>query len=248
MELTPEGFLLCRDVAIARCGTQLYRNSEIPHLEADDGGWISVDREPSEVFNPRSIASFIGKPIVNDHPMDMVTPDNYEHLTIGQVYNVRRGTNHDHDLLIADLLFTTKRGINLVRSGKRAVSVGYDAFYEQTGRGLGRQRNIVANHLALVDEGRCGSRCTILDGAAHYNLDADFNEAAHPRVSAGQTGGGQFTSGSGPRTGGGFTSGSGGSAVKPTGKTEHFSAKMPVSGKLHGVEFKPWAAHQSAES
>ena len=36
--------------------------------------------------------------------------------------NVRRGDG----VLLADLLFTTRRGIELVRNGKRGVSVGYD--------------------------------------------------------------------------------------------------------------------------
>jgi 8-oxo-dGTP pyrophosphatase MutT (NUDIX family) len=238
-ELTPEGFLLCRDVPIARCGTQLYRNSEIPQLEADDNGWISVDREPSEVFRPDSIASFSGKPIVNDHPMDIVTPDNWGELAIGVVGNVRRGQNHDHDLLIADLLFTTKRGINLVRGGKRALSVGYDAFYSQVAKGMGRQSQIVANHVALVDEGRCGARCTILDRAPHYGIDAvwqtgdvEFDPAKHPHAPAGAPGG----------AGGQFTSTEGGGGV--SGKSTTYSKTSPAVGTLNGVEFAHWDGHK----
>jgi ADP-ribose pyrophosphatase YjhB (NUDIX family) len=224
MALTPEGFLLCKDVPIARCGTQLYRHSEVPQLECDDHGWVSVDREPSEVFRPDSLASFTGKPIVNDHPLDIVTPDNWNALAIGVVQNPRRGSDSDHDLLFADLLFTTKQGINLVRSGKRAISVGYDAFYEQTAKGLGRQRQIVCNHVALVDEGRCGPRCVILDGCPHYDYEADdvtsssgwtgreFKESEHKRVPKGQHGGGEFTSGGSGVGGRGGVSGAGGPA------------------------------------
>jgi hypothetical protein len=173
-DLTPEGFLLARDIRIARCGTQFYRDVELPDVVAGRDGWICVDRDPSEVFNEDSIASFTGKPITNDHPTTVVTPDNWHNLAIGTVQNVRKGTGSDHDCLVADLLFTTQRGIDLIRTGKRALSVGYDAFYEQTSPGRARQRQIVANHVALVDEGRCGPRCTIVDGAPWY--DDDYTE------------------------------------------------------------------------
>jgi hypothetical protein len=175
METTPEGFLLIRDVPVARCGVQLYRQGEINDLDANDHGWIEIDREPSEVFKPDSIASFQGKPIVNDHPSELVNPSNYSSLAIGHMSNPHRGENADHDLLLCDLLFTTDKGINLVRGGKRALSVGYTAFYQRTGRGLGRQYNIVCNHTALVDEGRCGGRCTIMDGAAVYNYEGSMD-------------------------------------------------------------------------
>jgi hypothetical protein len=178
-ELTPEGFLLCKDIAIARCGTQHYHASEVPDLVADGDGWVAVDRDPDEVFRDISIASFTGKPITDDHPASMVTPDNWEHLSIGNVQNVRRGVNGHHDCLVADLLITTRRGIDLVRSGKRALSVGYDAAYEGTSPGRAKQKNIVANHVALVDQGRCGPRCSIVDGAPAY--DVDWVETEHPR-------------------------------------------------------------------
>jgi hypothetical protein len=170
-DLTPEGFLLARDIRIARCGVQHYRDVELPDVIANGDGWISVDRDPTEVFNEDSIASFTGKPITNDHPTTVVTPDNWHSLAIGTVQNVRKGAGADHDCLVADLLFTAQRGIDLIRSGKRALSVGYDAVYEQTQPGRAKQRQIVANHVALVDEGRCGPRCTIVDHAPWYNVD-----------------------------------------------------------------------------
>src|SRR4051812_10597602 len=165
LEMTPEGFLLARNVPVARTGAQLYRHNELPDLQANGDGWLSVDREPSEVFRDESIASYSGKPITNDHPFDIVTPDNWSDLAIGVVQNARRGSGANSDVLVADLLFTTKRGIDLVKKGKRALSVGYDAAYEQKAPGMARQRDIIVNHVALVDEGRCGIRCTIVDGA-----------------------------------------------------------------------------------
>src|SRR5262249_23000883 len=121
--------------------------------------------------------SFQGKPIVDDHPMTGVNPDNWSDLSLGHISNPHRGENSDHDLLLCDMLFTTRKGIELVRDGKRALSVGYDALYERLGRGLGRQSRIICNHVAVVDEGGCGARCTIMDGKAVYTPLAQHEDA-----------------------------------------------------------------------
>lgn len=68
------------------------------------------------------------------------------------------------DLLLGDLLITTEKGIELVKSGLREVSCGYDAQYEQIEKGKGRQKEIIGNHIALVTKGRAGGRCAIQDG------------------------------------------------------------------------------------
>jgi hypothetical protein len=171
MHLTDEGYLVCRDVPIARTGTQIYFEHEVPPLQGDSGGRVHVSRDASEVFRPQSVATFEGKPICDDHPMEPVGPANWNDLSVGYVSNPRRGAEPDDDLLFADLIFTSQRGIDAVKSGKRAISVGYNAFYEQTAPGLGRQKDIHCNHIALVDEGRCGARCSIMDGKTVYTAD-----------------------------------------------------------------------------
>ncbi len=162
-ELTPEGFLLAKDVPIARIGTMLYAAGEVP-VDAVDG-LIRVERLPEDVFDPRTIASFEGKPVTLDHPSEDVSPENWSRLAKGIVQNVRRGSNIEDDLLLADLLITDADAIKQVRAGLREVSCGYDAGYEQIEPGRGRQMNIVGNHVALVEKGRCGSRCAIGDKA-----------------------------------------------------------------------------------
>jgi len=169
--LTPEGFLLARDVPIARTGTQLYHPAElaIAGLHIDGPGPIAVEREPTAVFHPRSVASYAGKPVTLDHPFGRVDPGNWRDLAIGSVHDPR--PDPDNGVLLADLLFTDQRGIGAVRSGTRAVSVGYDAEYEPIGANRARQRNIVCNHIALVDEGRCGATCMIGDSAMTITRD-----------------------------------------------------------------------------
>jgi hypothetical protein len=217
---TAEGYRIYRDVPIARTGTQIYWENEVPPLQGDVGGRVHVERDAAEVFNPDSIRSFEGKPLVDDHPWEPVGPDNWDNLAVGYVVNPRRGQGVHDDLLLADLVFTTRRGIDAVKRGKRAISVGYNAAYEQTAPGLGRQRSIFCNHVALVDEGRCGARCSIMDGRTVYNYDAAWNEAEHPR--------GQ------PENAGQFAEGGGGGAAKTkTGRKSKGAAFVSPSLAEH---------------
>lgn len=160
--LTPEGFLLCMDVPVARTGMMIYGPGEVP-VETGPEGVVRIERDEAALFSPRTIASYSGKSIVDDHPDDDVSPTNWKELSIGVVLNPRRGTDDDSDVMLADLLVTDAQAIRDVQSGKREVSAGYDADYEQIQPGLGRQSNIIGNHIALVEKGRCGPRCSIGD-------------------------------------------------------------------------------------
>jgi len=162
--VTREGFLLCRNVPIARTGVQEYApGGDMPIEAAKGGGPIRVRREPEEVFGSEAMASFEGKPVVVDHPDEDVTPATWRELAVGHAQNVRRGEGVQSDLLLADLMITEQEAIDLVRGGLREISCGYDADYEEEAPGRGRQTNIRGNHVALVERGRCGGRCRIND-------------------------------------------------------------------------------------
>lgn len=161
-EITPEGYLLCRDVPIARIGTLMYADGEVP-VTADNTGLIIIYRGEDVLFHPITIASAEGKPVTDDHPTDWVTPDNWKLLSKGFVKDVRRGEGADSDYLMADILVTDKETIQKVLDGKVEISLGYDADYTETSKGKGLQSNIRVNHIALVEKGRCGSRCSIGD-------------------------------------------------------------------------------------
>jgi len=161
---TPEGFLLCSSVPIARIGDYEYSKDEVP-IESN-GKMVIIHRDEDEVFSPNAIMSFNGKPVTINHPSDFVTPENWNEYAHGTVQNVRRGDGEKEDLLLADLLITTEKAIELVENGLREISCGYDATYEDEGNGEGRQKNIIGNHVALVLQGRAGSRCSIQDGCS----------------------------------------------------------------------------------
>ena len=163
-ELTPEGFLLCKNVPIARTGQQLYMAGEVPITPAPGSAIIRVDRTADNVFRPETLASFEGKAVTLDHPVEDVSPANWHQLAKGITQNVRRGAGWQHDLVVADLLITDAAAIRQVRDKSIfEVSCGYDADYEETAPGFGRQTSIVGNHVALVEKGRCGTRCAIGD-------------------------------------------------------------------------------------
>lgn len=160
--LTPEGFLLCEEVPLARTGMMIYGPDETP-ISAGADGITRIFRTEEEAFRAETIASALGKSVTNDHPEDDVRPESWKDLSHGIMLNVRRGVGAMDDLLIGDLLVTTPEGIEAVQSGKREVSLGYDADYTETTPGVGFQSNIIINHIALVEQGRCGPRCAISD-------------------------------------------------------------------------------------
>jgi hypothetical protein len=173
-KLTPEGFLLCCDTPIARIGKMEYGPGETPLPPGRDGR-VHVNRTEKEVFSPQSIASIAGKPITDDHPPVDVAPDNWSFYAKGVVMHPRRGERELKDFLVADLMIWDAALIADIDSGKREVSCGYNPDYlaevDDAGDeipGRGEQTNILYNHLALVDRGRCGARCSIGD---HQTLE-----------------------------------------------------------------------------
>lgn len=167
--LTPEGYLLCEDVPVARTGEMLYAEGEIvggdgEMITGDNTGIVRVSRGPEDLFRPQTIASFEGKPVTLSHPDEFVGPANIRAFAVGTMFNVRRGTGIEDDLMLADLLITEQSAIKAVQDdGIEEVSNGYEADYDQAEPGRAVQRNIVGNHVALVERGRCGPRCAIGD-------------------------------------------------------------------------------------
>jgi hypothetical protein len=162
---TPEGYLLCVGVPIARTGEYEYAAHEMPGFEPDEDGIVLCERPAEVVFSDTAIASFEGKPFVSGHPDESVDVTNWSEYAAGVIQNVRKGEGSEADLLIADILVTRPDVIEEINSGVREVSCGYDAEYTQASPGRARLKNIVGNHVALVELGRAGPRVAIGDGA-----------------------------------------------------------------------------------
>jgi len=162
MAETPEGYLICLGVPIARTGVMEYAPDETP-VETDAQGRVLITRTEEEVFASEVMASFEGKAVTVDHPNEDVTPLTWKERAVGHAQNIRRGEGIESDLLLADLVICDREAIDMVRGGLREISCGYDADYEQTSPGRGQQTNIRGNHIALVRRGRCGPSCKIND-------------------------------------------------------------------------------------
>ncbi len=164
MTRTPEGFLICHNVPIARTGWQEYLGREVGLTDRPDDV-IQVYRTSEEVFSPATVASFEGKSLTDGHPSGgEVRPDNYSSLEKGQVTNVRQGSGESADLLIADLIAKDPKLISDIENEvKREVSCGYDCTYTPTEDGKYLQARIRGNHVAVVESGRAGDRVSIQD-------------------------------------------------------------------------------------
>ena len=157
---TVEGYLICRDVPIARTGPQDYLARELM-LDGDPERVITVDRLAEDIFTDATLASFEGKPITDGHPPENVGPENYAAYAKGHVQNVRR----ENDYIVADLYINDSNLASDIQNGvKREVSCGYLCNYEPFNSGY-KQTHIRGNHVAVVPKGRAGAAIAIQDTA-----------------------------------------------------------------------------------
>ncbi len=159
---TVEGFLICRNVPIARTGEMEYLESELK-LEGDCSKVVKVYRSPEEVFSKEALSSFEGKPVTEEHPPDLLTPDTYSIYAKGHAQNVRRGEGKWKEHVVADLHIQDESLIKAIQEGKREISCGYECSYTDNGDGSYSQHHIRGNHIAVVMRGRAGKQVAILD-------------------------------------------------------------------------------------
>ena len=161
MVITPEGYLICKNVPIGRTGWMNYYGQELPAIFNEPTGQpCKVYRSPEELFSPATIASFEGKPVTNTHPPVNLDINTVPMTERGHAQNVRR----DGEFLVADLYVNDAGLISEVQNDiKREVSSGYDCSWHKIGEGQYEQRDIVGNHVAVVPNGRAGPKVAIQD-------------------------------------------------------------------------------------
>jgi hypothetical protein len=146
-----DGTLVVEGAKIARVGIQKYGD----HNEY---------RPEEEVFAPEHLKTIEGCPITLGHPPVaglLLSEYNREQFQVGVTRNVRR----EGDFIVADLIINNKEAAQKVKDGLRGISMGYESSDERRpGVYNGDeysviQRNLRANHTALVNNPRCGSGC-----------------------------------------------------------------------------------------
>lgn len=161
MSLTPEGYLICKNVPIGRTGWMEYYGQELPSAFNEPyGSLCKVYRSPEELFSEATISSFEGKSVTNTHPTSNLDLDTTPMIERGHAQNVRR----DDDFLVADLFVKDAGLVSEIQNNlKREVSCGYDCSWHKIGDGKYEQKNIIGNHVAVVPNGRAGSKVAIHD-------------------------------------------------------------------------------------
>lgn len=164
--LTSEGFLVCKNCALASVGGHKYHTSEVPELEADADGVVTIFRDSACLFAPETLASFEGKAVTLGHPPGGadVDPYNFKDYAVGTIHNARRGENEQSDSLVADLLIFDPYVIKAVTSKRLTeLSLGYTSVETSKGPGLAYETQMTGNHVAIVPVGRNGPLCAIRD-------------------------------------------------------------------------------------
>lgn len=163
-----DGYLVA-DARVARTGIQIYAGHEVGKPEM---AVVRVYRPDSEVFSRDTLASFAHRPVTNDHPDEAVTAGNWKDHAVG---NTSDEIARDGSFVRVPLMVADAKAIDLVEKGKRELSAGYscDLTWEsgQTADGQAYdaiQKNIRANHVAIVQRGRAGSEVRIGDGATQW--------------------------------------------------------------------------------
>lgn len=175
---TPEGYLICHGVPIARTGYYEYLGRELGVNGDNSVQMFRVYRSPDEVFAPAAIASFEGKIVTDEHPCVELDTSNYNSYIRGIARDVRQGSGEESDLLIADLLIYDIHLISEVEAGKKEVSCGYNCDYDIDVNSLtGAQHNIRGNHVAIVSTGRAGDRVAIKDKKPHSERSTKMDKA-----------------------------------------------------------------------
>lgn len=151
----------------ARAGNiQLYLGSE---MGVQDKQVVRVYRPVETVFDKKSMATFPHKVVTLDHPEGFA---DFERDAVGWIGDE---VARDGEFIRIPMVVAHKRAIEAIDAGKRELSVGYAAEVEW-GEGTtpdgqkydAAMKNIVVDHVAIVDHARGGSELRIGDGAISW--------------------------------------------------------------------------------
>jgi len=173
---TADGYLVA-EVRTARTGIQDYAGFEVGK---PDMPIVKVYRPADQVFSKDSMGSYAHKPVTNDHPAEAVSATNWKDLAVGQIGDE---VARDGEFVRIPLVVMDAAAIKLVEDGKRELSAGYvcDLAWEAGVTPDGQaydaiQKDIRINHVAIVQNGRAGSKARIGDGAISWGAAPVTND------------------------------------------------------------------------
>lgn len=178
-EYTKEGFMIAPAI-VARTGIQFYTGNELGDKEYQQENNLEPDkvysiyRPSEEVFNPNYLTSITGVTLVNNDEIhqsgkddSVVTADNWKKNSVGEVLNAEQFQDR---YVRSKVIVRDSKAIKDINNGKNQVSLGYSSELEWT-PGVDQfgteyhaiQKNMNANHLAIVKYARAGGVARIAD-------------------------------------------------------------------------------------
>ena len=144
---------------------RLTRTGVFRYRDAEGNEWGEL-RPEDEVFDAASLDSFKSVVVTNDHPPQFVDTRTVRDVQVGHVGS---DVHREADFVRASITVTDGATIQAIRDGKTELSCGYTAeLVPEQGvvdgeAYAGRQTKIRGNHVAIVDRGRAGPECALLD-------------------------------------------------------------------------------------
>jgi hypothetical protein len=156
LRVTQDGYLIASP-RVARTGVQLSKGF----------AEVRVYRPESEVMSKDAMSSLAWKPITIEHPDVPVTAQNWRDLAVGHLSDE---VVRDGEFIRVPLRLMDAEAIDIVRGGKKQLSVGYTAVL-QWGDGKtpdGESYNAIqtairANHVAITHTARGGDKLRMGD-------------------------------------------------------------------------------------
>lgn len=166
---TPQGFMICQGVTLAKPMVKDYYAGELGVADGyEPTDIIGIYTGPDVLFGQAVIDGYTAADVVMMHPKgNQLNSDNYKDHVIGTAKNVRA----DNGYLVADLTIKDKWAIEAIEyEDVKQISLGYAAELDMTAGTTDSGQNyhgqwvgMVADHVAVVREGRCGDDCKIGD-------------------------------------------------------------------------------------
>lgn len=154
------------------------------------GKSISDDCEPDKIYyvfrSPETLKASADtwdnppKPFINDHEM---LGEGFSKIDDRPVQGVIHNPVFENDTLYADISVYSESLKDAIANGKKELSLGYFCKYRKE-KGVYKgeaydyvQEDMVGNHIALVDNGRCGSDVKVFDSKCTMDsLDIDIEQ------------------------------------------------------------------------
>ena len=185
-------FWLIKNNPMTKIGVFPYLGSQISsELEPDK--IYQVLRPEEELTRAETLNSLELIPLVDEHTM-LGTQPGFQPAEEKGIHGVT-GANVtvEKPTVSNDLKVFSESLKDEINSGKKGLSLGYTCDYELTsGEYEGQhydaiQRNIIFNHLALVDEGRMGKDVRVMDKSITYDTISDILQQKEKNQMADET-------------------------------------------------------------